>query len=330
MKLKILFNGFRHGHIEGLYQRVASSDIAEVAGCIEPHGEARRAAEKKLGATFSEKTYEEWLKTDIDAVAIGNAYGERGQMILKALRAGKHVIADKPICTSPKELEEIASISREKNRKIACMLDLRYLPQTVKACEILHSGVLGEIRNVAFNGQHPLAYGTRPTWYFEKGMHGGTINDLAIHGVDLVRMLTRREFTSIDAARVWNSYAYKDKDFKDCALFMARLEGGAGVIADVSYSAPSPSAFCLPSYWEFRIWCEKGLLTFNWAEAAVTVYAEGQTEPIKYTELTIGGDYLSEFAKEIQNNTRDMTENILASSHMALTLQAHADNEVLL
>ncbi len=330
MKLKILFNGFRHGHIDGLYQRVATSDIAEIAGCIEPHSEARAAAEKKLGVTFSDKSYEEWLKTDIDAVAIGNAYGERGQMILKALSAGKHVIADKPICTSLKELEEIASISREKNLKIACMLDLRYLPQTVKACEILDSGALGEIRNISFNGQHPLAYGTRPTWYFEKGMHGGTINDLGIHGVDLVRMLSHKEFASIDAARVWNSYAYRDKDFKDCALFMARLEGGAGVMADVSYSAPLPSAFSLPSYWEFRIWCEKGLLTFNWAEAAVTVYAEGRAEPVRYTKLPAEGDYLSEFAKEIQSNARDMTENILASSHTALTLQAQADKEVLL
>lgn len=328
MKMKILFNGFRHGHIDGLYKKVAESEFAVIAGCIEENETARMTATKNLGAVFSEKSYEEWLSTDIDAVAIGNAYGERGQMILKALKAGKHIIADKPICTSLSELEEIERISREKNLKIACMLDLRYLPQTKKACEILDSGVLGETRNITFNGQHPLNYGTRPAWYFEKGMHGGTINDLAIHGIDLVRMLTHKEFEKIDAARVWNAYADKEKDFKDSALFMARLEGGVGVLADISYSAPTPLAFSLPSYWEFRVWCEKGMLTFNWRDASVTVYAAGKSEPITYTELENAEDYLTEFLGEIQQNERKMTENILASSKIALTLQKEADKEV--
>lgn len=328
MSFKILFNGFRHGHINGLYQKVTSSAIAEIAGCIEPNDEARAAAESTLGAVFSTRSYDEWLASDIDAVAIGNAYGERGQMIIKALKAGKHIIADKPICTSLSELEEIERISREKNLVVACMLDLRYLPQTAKACEILDSGALGEVKNVSFNGQHAIGYGSRPSWYFEEGMHGGTINDLAIHGVDLVRMLTHKEFSKIDAARVWNSYAYQNKDFKDSALFMARLEGDAGVLADVSYSAPSPQTFSLPSYWEFRLWCEKGMLTFNWADASVTVYADGEDKPIKYTDLPSGGDYLAEFLEEVENSGRRVTENVFASTKIALTLQAEADKEV--
>jgi hypothetical protein len=53
MSFKILFNGFRHGHIHGLYQKVTSSAIAEIAGCIEPNDEARAAAESTLGAVFS-------------------------------------------------------------------------------------------------------------------------------------------------------------------------------------------------------------------------------------------------------------------------------------
>ena len=327
MKLKILFNGFRHGHINGLYKKAVASDLVEIVGCIEPNDAAREEAEKKLGAVFSDISYDEWLSTDIDAVAIGNAYGDRGAMIIKALKAGKHVIADKPICTRPEELEEIKRLVKEKNLKVACMLDLRYQPHTVKACEILDSGVLGEVRNIAFNGQHTMDYGARPSWYFEEGMHGGTINDLAIHGVDLVRMLTRKEFEKIDAARTWNAYAYKNPDFRDCALFMARLEGGAGVIADISYSAPT-QAFSLPSYWEFRVWCEHGLLVFNRPDAAVTVYREGEAEPTHYTDLPAVSDYLTDFVEEIRTNGNQMTENIIASTRIALLLQAEADKEI--
>lgn len=325
-KLKILFCGFRHGHINSLYKIVAESELAEIAGCVEPDCEAREAAEKNLGAVFSDKSYDEWLASDgIDAVAIGNAYGDRGSAVIKALRAGKHIIADKPVCISLEELADIRRLSEEKDLKIACMLDLRYLPQTVAAKKLLDSGRLGEIRNISFNGQHALNYGTRAKWYFEEGMHGGTINDLAIHGIDLVRMLTGREFEKTDAARVWNSYAYAHKHFKDSALFMARLEGGAGVIADISYSAPS-QVFSMPTYWEFRIWCEKGLLTFNFIDNCVTLYEEGTPEPVKIDGIGSEG-YLPEFVKEIESGSRVVTENVLKSTETALLLQREADME---
>lgn len=324
MKIKILFYGFRHSHIDRLYQKVANSSFSEIAGCVESNDEAGKSAQDRLGATFSDVSYEQWLASDIDAVAVGTAYGERGDAIIKALSAGKHVIADKPICTSLEQLQKIRSLAEEKHLKIACMLDLRYLPQTLQAKEILASGELGEIRNLSFNGQHCLGYGSRPTWYFEKGMHGGTVNDLAIHGIDLVRMLTDMEITHVDAARVWNSYAYQHKDFRDSATFMARLENGAGVLADVSYSAPS-QVFSMPTYWEFRIWCERGLLTFCYAKDEITVYREGESEPIRISCASSETDYLDEFYREISGDQNTMTENILRSTQATLQIQQVAD-----
>ena len=317
--MKLLFNGFRHGHINALYAKAMADERVCVVGCIEENAEAKSAARAKLKVEFSDKSYDEWLASDIDAVAIGMAFGDRGKAIIKALKAKKHVIADKPVCTSLAELEEIRRLAKENGLTVACMLDLRYLPQALKAKEILNSCILGEVKNVAFNGQHYLDYAHRPSWYFEDGKHGGTINDLAIHGIDLVRMLTGLEFAKTDAARVWNSYAFKTKNFKDAALFMARLENGAGVLADVSYSAPS-QAFKMPSYWEFRFWCEKGMLSFNYVDNKVTLYKEGETQAEVFEGVTDCGDYLDEFI----NGTSD-TENVLNSTETALLIQKDAD-----
>ena len=325
--LSILFCGFRHGHIHSLYKKVQASDTFTVAGCIEPDGAARKQAEEKLGAVFSEIPYEAWLKTDIDAVAIGSAYGQRGELILKALKAGKHVLSDKPICTSMSELSEIRHFTGETGKKLGCMLDLRDLGQVQTASALLHSGRLGEIRNIAVNGQHCIDYAHRPAWYFEAGMHGGTINDLAIHGVDLIRMLTDMEITKIDRARVWNAYADRHPDFKDSALLMARLENGAGILMDVSYSAP-PEVFSMPTYWEFRIWCERGLLTFSYTDPAVTLYEMGIKAPIRIEPKPCTRDYLSDFYQEIRENTDRLTRNVLISTETALRLQAAADQEV--
>lgn len=320
--MKILFYGFRHGHISSLYQHIRSSDNFEIADCVEENAEARSAAETTLGASFSGSSYETSLKMDIDVVAIGKAYGERGAAIIAALEAGKHVIADKPICTRLSELEKIRFLSREKGLSVACMLDLRYLPQSIEAKKILRGGTLGAVRNVSFNGQHYLDYGKRPRWYYEPDAHGGTINDLAIHGIDLVRELTGLEFSGVDAARTWNAYATEEPHFKDCGTFMARLNGGASVLADVSYSAPS-QAFTMPSYWEFRFWCDRGMLTFNYISSTVTVYEDGKSEP-QLIECSECGDYLAELYTGIISGDRSVTESVLRSTETALEIQASA------
>ena len=325
MKIKLIFNGFRHGHIYGLYRKAIENDNVSVVGCIETNDEARAEASYSLGIEFSKKSYEEWLNTDIDAVAVGNAYGERGKIIIAALKAGKHVIADKPICTSLDELEEIAQLSKEKGLVVTCMLDLRYLAQTKTAKKIIDSKELGEVRNISFGGQHYLDYGHRPEWYYEKGMHGGTINDLAIHGIDLLRFLTGMEITTVDAARVWNSYATEQADFKDSAVFMARLENGASILADISYSAPS-QVFSMPTYWEFRFWCEKGMMTFSYADDKVTIYKDGDKIPIIADNVPYGDDWLCDFIRQIEKNDIATTEHTLKSCETALKIQMIADN----
>ena len=106
----------------------------------------------------------------------------------------------------------------------------------------------------------------------------------------------------------------------DVGLISLHLDNGAGVLADVSYSGPS-QVFSMPTYWEFRIWCARGMLTFNYVSPTVTVYAEGQPEPMVYEGLPLRGDYLDEFAAAIENGDRSVTENVLRSTETALTLQ---------
>lgn len=105
---------------------------------------------------------------------------EKRGYIIEALKHNKHVICDKPICTDLKELEEIEKLSKEKNLRVACMLDLRYIPQVGKVKELIQSGEIGEIKIASFTGQHFLDYGNRPIWYYEGNNQGGTINDIAI------------------------------------------------------------------------------------------------------------------------------------------------------
>lgn len=323
-KLKLLFYGFRHGHIYGLYEKAKAKEYIDIVACLEEHEETRKLVAHKLGIDFNTDSYDEWLTRDIDAVAIGGKYGERGAAIIKALKAGKHVIADKPICNNMEELEEISRLSREKGLKVACMLDLRYMPVAVTAKKLFESGRMGQIRNVSFEGQHCIDYANRPSWYFEENMHGGTINDLAIHGIDLLQHIAGLEIEHVDAVKTWNSFAHKNPDFLDCAYVMARCKNGERVLADTSYSAPS-QVFSMPTYWNFKFWCEKGLVTFCYNDKEVTVYEDGKSGPIYLAGEEVTVDWLDDFMAEIRNDQNGFTESVFRSTKKALQLQQIAN-----
>lgn len=321
--MKILFYGFRHSHIDGLFQMAKGNPRVEIAACLEEDGVARKSAEERLGVQFDLQPYDEWLQKDVDIIAIGGRYGDRGAAIIKALKAGKHVIADKPICTSLEEYEEIARLVKEKNVKLACMFDLRYMSSARAAKALFESGEMGEVRNVSFTGQHYLNYGSRPMWYFEKGMHGGTLNDLAIHGVDLITHLTGLCMKEVNAARCWNAYATQEKEFKDCATYMATLENGAGVLADISYSAP-PLVYATEIYWNFKFWCDNGLVTFSWENPNVTVYKLGEGAPRILEGIKDSKNYLDDLLDEMETDGNFMTESVLCATYQALILQSKA------
>ena len=155
------------------------------------------------------------------------------------------------------------------------MFDLRYMSQVDKVKEIIESGELGKIHIASFTGQHPLNYGVRPAWYFEKGKHGGTINEIAIQGIDLLRLLTGKNLTKINCAKTLNAFAVAVPEFKDSAQFMIEMEDMA-VIADVSYAAPA-FAGTLPTYWDFKLWGSAGMLSFNLLDSDIHVFKDKET-----------------------------------------------------
>lgn len=325
--MNILFYGFRHGHILSCYREAKNNPNYTIVGALEENAQARKDAEQALGIQLDEGSYQQWLsKAEVEVVAIGGAYGDRGAAIIQALQHGKHVISDKPLCTDLAQLEQIRSLALEKQLKVGCLLDLRYAPQALRARQILHSGRLGAVRNISFTGQHYLDYAHRPRWYFEPGMHGGTINDIAIHGIDLIPFLTGQRISKVHAARTWNAYAADHPHFQDCAIFMAQTEGGAGVLADVSYAAPSLFGQ-MPTYWNFKIWCEKGLLTFCFNNPDVTVYEDGAQAPDVLSGLAPETSLLDDFRKEIMENTTTFTQSVLSSGQTALWIQQIANSE---
>jgi predicted dehydrogenase len=328
MKLKFAIAGFRHGHITVLHEKLKKHPVCELVASCEEDVDARKNARENWKIELTHDSFSKMLaEVDFDVLAVGDYYSRRGQLIIAALKAGKHVIADKPICTRLSELEEISKLSKAKNLKIGCMLDLRDNSNVVAAKKFISGGKLGEIHAIQFGGQHPLMLGVRPGWYFEEGKHGGTINDIAIHGLDLAEWLTGHEITEMVAARTWNAFAEKSPHFNDAAQLMVKLSNNCGVMGDVSYFSPDSFGYKFPYYWRITIWGRNGVIEFNCGDAGVKVALNG-TDAISIAPAVAAEiDFLDSFLSDVSGKPLPLnTAHVLNISRKTLSLQKMADD----
>lgn len=329
MPLKLVFAGFRHGHIYDLYNRAKKHPEIEIVAACEENPDVRREIAKNKLAKITHEDFINMLENvTCDAVAIGDYYARRCHLAITALSYGKHVISDKPICTGLDEFEKISDLANQRELKVGCMLDLRDTPQFRGVREHIHR--IGEIHAISFCGQHPLLHGVRPQWYFEPGKHGGTINDIAIHAMDLIPWLTGNRVAVINAARSWNAFVPNYPHFKDGGQIMLTLDNGCGVLGDVSYFAPDKSGYNLPFYWRTTFWGREGVLETSVTANNVTI-ALSRTDSYRRVPLPDGnpGGYLTSFLNDISGKSQPTelnTERVLTATRTTLMLQHAADH----
>jgi predicted dehydrogenase len=331
MRTRFAFAGFRHGHILDVLAGVHDRDDCEFVGACEEDPATRKQLEGEGKVRITHHSVVEMLaELECDVVAIGDVYARRGAIVIAALEAGKHVLSDKPLCTSLDEQKRIEELARERGLIVHCQLDSRCIGAFLTLRDIIHSGELGEICTVHAGGQHPLLVGKRQAWYFEPGQHGGTINDIGIHAFDLIPWLTGAAWQKTLAARCWNGKAREFPHFGDCAQIMATLENGAGVQADFSYLAPDKIGYQLPQYWTYLIHGTRGFAEAHLRASDVTLVTDDDDAPRSIPAgLPLTRGYLADFLNEIRGKP-DLADlrsaDCLKASRLALEAQAMADS----
>ena len=145
MPVRFVFAGFRHGHILDLLAGVSEREDTEVVACCEEDAGAREGLAAKV--KFTHTDFATMLReVECDVVAIGDYYGRRGELAIAALEAGRHLLADKPLCTSLAELDTIERLASEHGLLVGLQLDSRGYGAWLTMREILRAGEIGEVR----------------------------------------------------------------------------------------------------------------------------------------------------------------------------------------
>lgn len=329
--MRLAFIGFRHGHILQLYNAASVHPQVQIVAACEEDPAAAAQVRQAGKVTLTHDNYRTMLDTvECDAVAVGDYYARRGELILLAMERGKHVISDKPLCTRADELANIAHTARQKGLRVGCLLDLRGSAPFRTARRLIREGAIGEVHTVSFTAQHPLLFGSRPSWYFEPGLHGGTINDIAVHAIDIIPWMTGRRIVQVVAARAWNARLPQAPHFQDAAQFMLRLDNHGGVLGDVSYLAAEGCGYSTDQYWRMAFHGSDGAIECGWNCRQVILMRNTDKQP-QSISLDPGDPdaALDAFLNEVAGGLASLTtDDVLNATRITLAIQQAADNRL--
>ncbi|MFN0120688.1 MAG: Gfo/Idh/MocA family protein [Blastocatellia bacterium] len=151
--------------------------------CDRMDGKAREYAMRFYPDAFVTTDYRELLaRPEIEVVDIATHPAERVRIIEDALRAGKHVLSQKPFVTDLDVGERLADLADKQNVMLAVNQNGRWAPHFSWMREALNAGLIGTLQSVNFtlHWNHNWIIGTP----FEE-IHHLVLYDFAIHWFDM-------------------------------------------------------------------------------------------------------------------------------------------------
>jgi len=231
----------------------------------------------KLGIDYKAKVYydiDDLLskEKDIDVISICSPNGLHAEQTIKSLRAGFHVLCEKPMALTVADSGQMISESLRANKLLFIVKQNRFNPPVVAVKQIIDEGKLGKIYSAQLNcfWNRNEAYYKESDWKGTLKLDGGTLFTQFSHFIDLLYWLVG-DVKEVKAKT--GNYGHQGIiEFEDTGA--VSLEFYNGAVGTINYSVNSFA---------------KNM------EGSITIFAENGT-------VKIGGQYLNELEYQKINN----------------------------
>jgi UDP-N-acetylglucosamine 3-dehydrogenase len=218
----VIGTGFWGKNHARVYKELDSTELVSICDV-----NAERA--KSVAAQFGVKAYTSstrMLKNEnIEAVSICTWSTSLAKEALKALRAGKHVLVEKPMATNTKQAQKLLATAEENKLHFTVGLLMRFIPGVQHIREAVESKKIGE-----------LVCGTakRVSQWPERIGDVGVVKDTAIHDIDVMRYIFNEDPIAVYA----KTGSMRHRKFEDYAQIMLTYEGGKSAFIESNWLTP--------------------------------------------------------------------------------------------
>lgn len=204
---------------------------------------------------------------DVDAIVICTPTPLHAEQTVAALRAGKHVIVEKPIARDLASAEAMIAAAQACDRQLHVAHVVRFFPEFLALREAIFEGSIGQPALARMSRVAAFPHGS-DEWHNALAWSGGALFDMGIHDIDWL-LWTFGRAVRVHARGLYN----RGLPFLDYALATIRLE--SGVIAHIESSWAEAEGFAVKG----EISGDAGLLAYDSADSeAVSISLR---QPIK-------------------------------------------------
>ena len=144
------------------------------------------AAERDIPRAFG--SYEELLADpDVDVIYNPLPNSMHTEWTIKAVRAGKHVLCEKPLANTVREVDAIIAAARETGRVVMEAFMYRHHPQTLKVKELVEGGAIGKLQLI--RGSFTFKIADENDVRLNASLGGGSIWDIGCYPISYARLI---------------------------------------------------------------------------------------------------------------------------------------------
>lgn len=157
----------------------------KLKGMSGTHREAAFRAAERYGVKEIKSIAEMLKSKEINLVYISTPPFLHYSHAMSALRAGKHVIVEKPLALTLKQANEMIAEAKRKNLLITANLMQRYNPLYDKIQELIDSSILGELLHAYFENYASDEALPMDHWFWDREKSGGIFIEHSVHFFDM-------------------------------------------------------------------------------------------------------------------------------------------------
>lgn len=190
----------------------------------------------KFGAVNSFNDFDQFLRSDIDSVYVSGANIYHYDHVIKAAKAGKNILCERPLALTSYQAEEMVKVCKENNVLLITNHLHRFHPLVQKAKELVDKHMLGKI--VSISASYNLSFPPDNNFRFKKELSGGgVLRDLGSHMIDLLRFFGGE---IVEVKGFIDNVVYKS-EVEDYASAIVKYEQGGYGFFTVSYDSQKVS-----------------------------------------------------------------------------------------
>ncbi len=221
---------------------VAVADVREMA--------ARQFVAATGGRVEVFKDYRDMMKLDLDAVDICTPNMVHTPAVLAALESGKHVLCEKPLATSTKDIRRMGKLADKLGLVLMSCQHMRWQPHSLALRDWIHNGGLGEVYHARVRAMRRAKLPPRPGFIYHNLSGGGPCMDIGVHALDAAMWMmdfpkpvrvsgtTKVNFAKKRRGSIpgqWGEWDRKGFDVEDFAAAFVHFENGATLMLETAW-----------------------------------------------------------------------------------------------